>query len=104
MFGLVYEALEEKDMLGALPAGVVLTGGGAKLEGTVELAQGEVNMPVALGQPGAGLDGFVEAARDPGRSTAVGLALYGRMRTEESGGGLAVRTVSRFTDWLRDFF
>ncbi len=104
MFGLVYEALEEKEMLGALPAGVVLTGGGAKLEGTVDLAQGVFNMPVALGQPGAGLDGFVEAARDPGRSTAVGLALYGRMRMLESGGGLAVRTVGRFTDWLRDFF
>jgi cell division protein FtsA len=104
MFGLVYEALEEKQMLGALPAGVVLTGGSAKLEGTVELAQSVFNMPVALGQPGNGLDGVVEPTRDPGLSTAVGLALYGQMRTGELGGGLAVRTVSRFTDWLRDFF
>lgn len=104
MFGLVYEALEEKHMLGALPGGVVLTGGGAMLEGVVELAQSVFNMPVSLGQPGAGLEGVVEATRDPRLSTAVGLALYGRMRSEELGGGFALRTLSRLTDWLRDFF
>jgi cell division protein FtsA len=104
MFGVVYEALEEKHMLGTLSAGVVLTGGGARLEGIVELAQTVFNMPVSLGQPGAGLEGLVEAARDPRMSTAVGLALYGRMRSRETGGGLALRTFSRLTDWLRDFF
>jgi cell division protein FtsA len=104
MFGLVYEALEEKELLGSLPGGVVLTGGGAKLSGIVELAQSVFNMPVSLGLPGSGLDGFVEATRDPGLSAATGLALYGRMRAEETGGGLARRTFTRMTEWLRDFF
>ncbi len=104
MFGLVYEALEEKQMLDVLPGGVVLTGGGSSLQGIVELAQTVFNMPVALGRPGAGLEGLVEATRDPSLSAAAGLALYGRMRTQETGGGLALRTVSRLTDWLRDFF
>ncbi|MEK6255382.1 MAG: cell division protein FtsA, partial [Gemmatimonadales bacterium] len=104
MFGLVYEALEEKQFLSALPGGVVLTGGGASLEGIVDLAQTVFNMPVALGQPGAGLEGVVEATRDPRLSTAVGLAMYGQMRTQETGGGLASRSFSRLTDWLRDFF
>lgn len=104
MFGLVYEALEEKQLLGALPGGVVLTGGGASLEGIVELAQTVFNMPVTLGQPGAGLDGVAEATRDPRLSTAVGLAMYGQMRAQETGGGLAQRTFSRLTGWLRDFF
>lgn len=104
MFGLVYEALEEKQLLSALPGGVVLTGGGASLEGIVDLAQTVFNMPVALGQPGAGLDGVVEVTRDPRLSTAAGLAMYGQMRTLEAGGGLASRSFSRLTDWLRDFF
>ena len=104
MFGLVYEALEEKQLLSALPGGVVLTGGGASLEGIVDLAQTVFNMPVALGQPGAGLEGVVEVIRDPRLSTAVGLAMYGQIRTRESGGGLASRSFSRLTDWLRDFF
>jgi cell division protein FtsA len=104
MFGIIYEALEEKQVLGALPGGVVLTGGGANLQGIVELAQTVFNMPVALGRPGAGLEGVVEAVRDPRMSAAAGLALYGRMRSRETGGGLTARTFSRFTDWLRDFF
>jgi cell division protein FtsA len=104
VFGLVYEALEEKELLGSLPGGVVLTGGGANLSGIVELAQSVFNMPVSLGLPGSGLEGFVEATRDPGLSAATGLALYGRMRAAESGGGLARRTFTRVTDWLRDFF
>jgi cell division protein FtsA len=104
MFGLVYEALEEKQLLSVLPGGVVLTGGGASLEGIVDLAQTVFNMPVAVGQPGAGLEGVVEVTRDPRLSTAVGLAMYGQMRTQEAGGGLASRSFSRLTDWLRDFF
>lgn len=104
VFGLVYEAVEEKGLLGALPAGAVLTGGGAALDGVVELAQTVFNMPVSLGLPGRGLDGVVEAVRDPGLATAAGLALYGHTRQRETGGGIAVRTWSLVTDWLRDFF
>jgi len=50
VFGLVYEALEEKQMLGTLPAGVVLTGGGARLEGIVRGDPGP--MSVHRGGPG----------------------------------------------------
>jgi cell division protein FtsA len=104
VFGLVYEALEEKELLDTLPGGFVLTGGGAKLDGIVELAETVFNMPVALGVPGRDLDGLVEAVRDPRLATATGLALYGRLRMQEKGGGIAVRALSRVTGWLRDFF
>jgi len=104
VFGLVYEALEEKELLGSLPGGFVLTGGGASLDGVVELAETVFNMPVALGIPGRDLDGFVEAVRDPRLATATGLALYGRLRVHEKGGGIALRALSRVTGWLRDFF
>ncbi len=104
VFGLVYEAMEEKKLLGELPAGVVITGGGASLDGIVELAQSVFNMPVSLGTPGRELDGVVEAVRDPRLATAVGLALFGLMRTREKGGGVALRALERVADWLRDFF
>ncbi len=104
VFGLVYDAFEEKELLGSLSAGVVLTGGGAKLDGIVELAQTVFNTPVALGLPGRDLDGLVEAVRDPRLATATGLALYGRLRTQEKGGGIALRALGRVTGWLRDFF
>lgn len=104
VFGLVYEALEDKGLLGSLPAGVVLTGGGSVLDGVVDLAQSVFNMPVSLGVPGEDLSGLVEAVRDPGLSTATGLALYGALRNRQGDGGVALRSVRRVVDWLRDFF
>jgi cell division protein FtsA len=104
IFGLVYEALEEKRLLETLPAGIVLTGGGAELDGVVELAQEVFNMPVALGAPGEGLAGVVDTVRGPKFAAGVGLALYGRHRERGRGTGLVLRALTRATDWLKDFF
>jgi cell division protein FtsA len=104
IFGLVYDEFEERGLLGELAAGVVLTGGGAALEGTVELAQDVFNMPTSLGVPGRSLTGLVEAVQKPDYTTAVGLALYGCERDRDRGGGLTGRALARVTDWLKDFF
>ena len=104
LFGLIYEADAERELLAALPSGIVLTGGGASLDGTMELAQEVFNLPVALGTPGASLGGPVEPVRRPELATGVGLALFGRLRERDRGGGMAARTLARVTDWLRDFF
>lgn len=104
ILGLIYEALAERELLSALPAGIVLTGGGAGLDGTVELAQEVFNLPVGLGTPGTGFEGPAEPVRRPEYATGVGLALYGRLREKDRRGGMAVRTLARVTDWLRDFF
>ena len=104
IFGLVYDEFEERGFLGELSAGVVLTGGGASLEGTVELAQDVFNMPASLGAPGRCLTGLVEAVQQPDCATAVGLALYGRERDRDRSGKLAGRALARVTDWLKDFF
>ncbi len=104
IFGLVYEALEEKRLLETLPAGIVLTGGGAELDGVIELAQEVFNMPVALGALGEGLAGVVDTVRGPKFAAGVGLALYGRHRERGRGNGLVLRALTRATDWLKDFF
>lgn len=104
IFGLVYEELEAEGHLDELDGGVVLSGGGAALPGTVELAQSVFNLPVRPGEPAAGLSGFSDAVRKPKFSTAVGLALYGKMRGRHGAGTTAGRVLSRMTDWLRDFF
>lgn len=104
ILGLVYEELAERSLIDDLPAGAVLTGGGAMLDGTLDLAQDVFNMPVRLGAPGAGLIGLVEAVRSPRYATAVGLALYGQRSEMGKGPGMAGRTLARVTDWLRDFF
>ena len=104
IFGLVFEELESRNLLDDLPGGVVLTGGGVQMDGVVELAQEVFNLPVAKGLPGYGLDGVVEAIRRPECASAVGLALYGRHRRLDSGGGAVLRTLERVGGWLREFF
>ncbi len=63
-----------------LGAGLVLTGGGAKLGGLATLTEQMLRMPVRVGVP-AGLEKMGEILPDPAFSTLVGLVLHGnRMR------------------------
>jgi cell division protein FtsA len=57
--------------------GVVLTGGSAKMEGLVELAEEVFHMPVRLGAPQYFV-GMQEVITDPIYSTGVGLLIYAR--------------------------
>jgi cell division protein FtsA len=59
-----------------IPAGLVLTGGGAKMEGVVELAEEILHMPVRLGSP-QGVTGLSEVVSNQIYATGVGLLIYG---------------------------
>jgi cell division protein FtsA len=59
-----------------LSSGIVLTGGGALLDGLVEVAEQVFNAPVRVGATGD-FNGLVDAAMQPAYSAAIGLALYG---------------------------
>lgn len=104
ILGLVFEELDAAGLIGELPGGVVLTGGGIELDGVVELAQEVLNLPVDRGLPGAGLHGLVEAVRRPECAAGVGLALFGRHRRIDGGGSVVVRTLTRVGGWIREFF
>jgi cell division protein FtsA len=93
-----------EDMLGA---GIVLTGGGSRLDGLPELGERVFNLPMRRGVP-IGIGGMVEVVNSPIFATAVGLTLYGanlvenggRTAEEEARGGWKVR-VKRI---LSEFF
>ncbi|GIT26333.1 MAG: hypothetical protein CM1200mP41_23770 [Gammaproteobacteria bacterium] len=60
-----------------LGAGIVLTGGSAKMDGMVELAEEVFLMPVRTAVPHY-VGGLSEVVRNPIFSTAVGLVLFGQ--------------------------
>ncbi|MFH1085000.1 MAG: cell division FtsA domain-containing protein, partial [Chloroflexota bacterium] len=66
-----------------LSAGVVLTGGTAKLRGLRELAERRLGLPVRVGAP-TGMQGLVEAISSPSYAASVGLLLWG-MHQETTG-------------------
>ena len=76
----LYEKVEAElrkiDRAGMLPAGVILTGGGAKLPGMVEVAKRVLHLPCAIGFPTV-QSSMPELAMDPSFSTAVGLVCWG---------------------------
>jgi cell division protein FtsA len=75
IFDLVVKELESigKDQL--LPAGAVLTGGGAHMPHIVEFAKDKLRLPVAIGQP-ANLLGVVDHVDDSSYATIIGLVLW----------------------------
>ncbi len=104
IFGLIYEDLVEQKLLDRLGSGIVLTGAGVSMSGTLELAQGVFNLPVRTGEPGVGLSGLADAVRRPKFATTVGLAAYGGQRTRRNGHGPVWRAMKRTNTWLKDFF
>lgn len=67
-----------------IPAGIVVTGGTAKMEGAVELAEEIFHMPVRLGIP-YNVKGLESVIHNPIYATAVGLLIYGAQQQLESG-------------------
>lgn len=84
LFTLVQSELRRSGFEELISAGVVLTGGSAKMEGVVELAEEIFHMPVRLGTP-KGILGLTDAILDPVYSTGVGLLLYGQKELQEKG-------------------
>jgi cell division protein FtsA len=77
LFEFVLEEIRNSDLESQVAAGIVLTGGTAKMEGAIELAEDIFQMPVRLGEPLA-VTGLTDYVNDPSYSTAVGLLLYGK--------------------------
>ncbi len=82
LFSLILAELRRSGYEDMIPAGIVLTGGTAKMEGAVELAEEIFHMPVRLGSP-QGVKGIDDVVRNPIYATAVGLLIYGLRKQNE---------------------
>jgi cell division protein FtsA len=109
MLALAKEQAEEKGYFKTLGGGVVLTGGGALLPGTQELAQQVFGLPARIGLP-VRLPGLTEEVASPVFATAIGLLLYGSQKAGGAAPGRSRRppgvkgALDRMKDWLREFF
>lgn len=84
LFALVQSEIERSGFSDRIAAGVVLTGGSAKVEGAIPLAESIFHMPVRIGMPQSlKVGGMGEILRNPTYSTGVGLLLYGKQQFDE---------------------
>jgi len=84
IFYLVDKELKKIKHQRLLPAGAVLTGGGSKVPGAVDLAKDVLKLPVQLGFP-HDLKGVIDKADDPSFAVPVGLALFASEETSRKG-------------------
>jgi cell division protein FtsA len=102
LFALTMREMENSDVFDSMGAGIVLTGGASLLEGTLDLAEEMMGMPVKLGIPNVG-GGLVDTVNSPIYATGVGLLfyadLYGKQDNYDESGG-----VNWIIGRLRDMF
>lgn len=75
IFIMVDKELKKIDRSGLLPAGAVLTGGGAKMPGIVAMAKEILRLPVQIGFPDE-MNGVVDRIDDPSFATVIGLVMW----------------------------
>lgn len=77
---IAYEQIKGSGLEDQIAAGLVITGGTAKMEGAVEFAEEVFQMPVRVGKPHS-VKGLAEYVDDPSYATAVGLLQYGKQNS-----------------------
>lgn len=87
LFEMARDSIGVSRLQKRVPAGVILSGGGALLPGAVDLAQQVFDLPTRMGRP-IDLDGWSEQVDSPQHATAVGLLRYAlRQRAAQMGNG-----------------
>jgi cell division protein FtsA len=108
LFELVLEEIRSSGLEEQIAAGVVLTGGTAKMEGAVEFAEDIFQMPVRVGAP-MHVTGLKEYVQDPAYASVVGLLLYGKDARTQQKKAVDVRDsvssfVKRISSWFKGEF
>lgn len=108
LMSLVLAELRRSGYENLIAAGIVLTGGSAKIDGLVDLAEEVFHMPVRLGMPQY-VTGLIDVVRNPIHATGVGLLLFGHRNEaaqdnkKSSHAGLST-VFSRMKNWFQGNF
>ena len=105
VFEKIGEEIERAGYKGMLPAGLVLTGGAAQLDGSARLGREVLQMPVRIAGP-SGVSGLTDHLLTPAYSTSLGLLIWGAQQVH---GFEPVRyesapadgMINRMRDWAR---
>lgn len=106
---MVWDEIRRAGYEKSLNSGIVLTGGGAILDGMPEIAEQIFDLPMRRGCP-AGVGGLSDHVNSPTFATGVGLTLYARRHLLDApgrppiGAGALVRVAGRLRGLFNEFF
>ncbi|MBI2057535.1 MAG: cell division protein FtsA [Candidatus Yanofskybacteria bacterium] len=109
VFEMIQTEMKKIPHSGLIPAGVVITGGGAKLPGLGSFVKERLKLPVRVGirYP---FEGVADQVEDPALAVAAGLVLYGMEREFSKGRPFSafnfveyLNPVKKVFSWLKNF-
>ena len=108
IFSMVRKAINRSGYKDLIPAGAVITGGSINIDGSQEIAEKVLGVPVRIGQPNS-VGGLSDHTSNPLYATGVGLLLYGI----KSGGEKMIKikdenvmkkVIESMKNWFKEFF
>ena len=104
VFHLLWDEVRRAGYERSLNSGIVLTGGGAILDGLPEIAEQIFDLPIRRGCP-VGVGGLADHVNSPAFATPVGLVMYAHRNQVANGvHPLGVGTLGRVASRLRGLF
>ncbi|MFC1600676.1 cell division protein FtsA [Patescibacteria group bacterium] len=82
IFTMVRMGLEREECVNQVPAGAIITGGGAEIVGVSDSAKRMLSLPVRIGKP-KGVGGLIDDIINPSFANPVGLILYAASKEPE---------------------
>lgn len=109
VFHLLWDEIRKAGWERSLHSGIVLTGGGALLDGMAEIAEQIFDLPIRRGVP-TGIGGLVDHVSTPAFATPVGLVMYAHRQQQQraaraaSGAGMFTTLAGSIRRLLREFY
>ncbi len=103
IFSLISDELKNINRDAKLPAGIVLTGGGANLPQITDAAKENLKLPAQIGKPQVELAGLVDKLQDPRYSCGIGLLVWG-VGSDKKEQMLKTKTIEKATSRVKQWF
>jgi len=111
LVSLIGKRLEAEHLMSSIPAGLVITGGGAETIGLIQVVKQQLKVPARIGLP-TELDGLTLDIHKPAFATSIGLLQYGKQHaTDAESDGFSFgrisflggfgKTIQRTTQWIK---
>lgn len=100
IFSLVKEKIEESHLIDAIPAGIVLTGGGSLTVGSTDIASKIINLPIRIASP-QNVGGLSDDISNPMFTSATGLLFYGINHTDSGQKPKKTRNMPNILDKIK---
>ncbi|MEI6221850.1 MAG: cell division protein FtsA [bacterium] len=108
IFAMLSAEIRKSGYVGLLSGGAILTGGGAEMDGIVDIAKQYLKIPTRIGIP-MKISGMIDKIKTPAYTTGAGLLLWGQHHQflqvrKRSSSGNWPDVFKQFRDWIKRSF